>query len=143
MTEQRKVLLRQLYSGKKIVLPTVEGSEEVEVSIYEMDESGGYVTISKIFARFGIEDIERLRFSKSQIEKFIFNHQDKLHPDGWATFMLFTNEDEPVNIDKSNIFVYLACSREHGNPVLSFLNRYPFASKRRRRVVVPNIVCLL
>lgn len=128
----KKVLLRALHEDQKIMLRATEGtgtfarsgdiytgyldsdfeswnldgpgkaSPEMQVSMKEM-VPGSNGKLADIFAAIG--EIEKLVVPQEQAKNLAVEHRDKLHPDGWATFVPFTRNDEPVNADKSNVFV--------------------------------------
>lgn len=77
---------------------------EMPVNMYEMDEYGDGGTYAQIFGATGI-DPEGLHIPQAKAESFGRYHRSKLHPKGFATFMLFTRGDEPVKKDHSNLFV--------------------------------------
>jgi hypothetical protein len=61
-------------------------------------------TMAEIFGSIG-DDLNKLRLSQAQIKLFAKHHYSKFDPDRWATFLLFTRADEPVNEDQSNLFI--------------------------------------
>ncbi len=163
-----KVSLRQLYVGETIVLRAIDGTgtfakstryagyldsdfqnwglnvrgraaPETPVEIYEMDEEGENGTFTDIFSSLG-SDLEKLRIPQAQAESFAPDHKDKLHPEGWGTFLLFTKGDEPVNKDKSNLFVacVYAFVGELEASVFEFSLDFVWHAECGYRIVVPQ-----
>lgn len=77
-------------------------SPEMEVQMKEVSKGDG--TLAEIFAAIG-DDLESLRVPQAQAKNFGVEHPEKLHPKERATFIVFTKDDEPVNLDRSNLFV--------------------------------------
>jgi hypothetical protein len=71
------------------------------VDVHEQVKNGNYAQIFGDLA----DDLNKLRLQQSQIDLFCLDHRDKLRDDGYGTRFLFTRNDEPVNEDKSNVFV--------------------------------------
>mgnify|MGYP001577336547 FL=1 len=74
---------------------------KVQVEVYEMVADSNF---RDMFGSFG-ENLDRLRFSWPQVKKFAKDHRNWLRTDGYATLFLFTKAGEPINEDKSNLFV--------------------------------------
>ena len=134
------VALRELYKGEKIVFRATDGTAtfakskkytgyldpdfknwgldvpgkpapETPATMYEMDENGANGTFVDIFGSLGV-DLVKLRVAQAQAESFAPDNRDKLHPEGWATWSLFTKGDEPILPDRSNLFVAYARVRD-------------------------------
>ena len=127
--EKASIYLRRLFGKKRITLNATDGTEMLvqagdifawvdpdfnnwklnvpgkptvteDVSVHEMTKNG---TFAEIYDSLGA--LNGLRLGQGQIKQFVKRYTSKLHPDGWATFFLFTRGDEPVNEDRSNVFV--------------------------------------
>jgi hypothetical protein len=112
-------------------------TSEMFVDVHEMVEDG---TLAQIY---GDDDLSKLRLSQAQINAFARDHRANFHPNSYATFFLFTREDEQVNADKSNLFVAFVCVRDDGRlgvGVFEFSIASVWRARARRRFVLPQLV---
>ena len=110
---------------------------ETQVTIHEMtDKDGDFKTI---YSSLGIH-LDKLRLSQGQFKLFAKTHPDKLQKD-YATFFLFTRRDEPVNKDKTNLFVadvFFGGSGRLGVLVNAFSRDSVWRARYHRRFVFPQ-----
>jgi hypothetical protein len=100
-----------------------------KIAVYEMVENGDF---AKIFGSFST-DLDKLCLSQGQIIQFVKKHSNWLHPDGWATFILF----------KVNGDFFVARVYRVGGGLEASVDRFSsdrvWGAEYRRRVVVPQL----
>ncbi len=166
-TETKPQILHLISSGKKIVIRTTKGERtiaqakdiftwgidgdftnwgldvpgeaklETLVEVHEMTEDGDFKAIYGGLDR----NLDNLRLTQDQIIAFVGDNKKWLRKEGYGTFFLFTKKDEPINADKSNLFVadVNLDSDERPNAfVRHFSDDNEWCGGNRHRVVVPQ-----
>ncbi len=107
----------------------------ISTAVSEVIEDG---TFGEIYGSLS-DDLNKLRLSQAQIKHFARLHYYKFDPDRWATFLLFTRQDEPVNEDQSNLFVASVCIRDLKLLVVvrKFSREHILEATGRPRIVTP------
>ena len=114
-----------------------EAKPETPVEIHEMTEDAVFKTIFESLGR----NLDELCLTQDQIIVFVEDNKKWLRKDGYATFFLFTPRDEPINADKSNLFVAnvrLASDERLYALVHRFSIDRVWNGGHRHRVVVPQ-----
>ncbi len=106
------------------------------VTVSEMFEKDG--AFADIYGSLG-DDLNAFRMSQAQIKGFARDHRDKLGDNG--AFFLFTRKGEPVNADKSNVFVAYVYVRVGALEVRVnlFSDAYVWIALRQYRFVLPQL----
>jgi hypothetical protein len=115
-----------------------KGTPAMPVEIHEQTEDGMFAQIWEILNG----DLNKLRMTQGQIKDFSKNNRDKLRADGYGTFFLFSRGDEPVNADKSNVFVANVSFGDGGRlkvGVIRFLRGYVWGARFQHRFVFPQL----
>jgi hypothetical protein len=112
---------------------------EMLADVPELSEDG---TFAQIYGSLGV-DLNKLLFSQGQIKAFARDYRDdkKLRLDKTVAFLLFTRGDEPVNEDKSNLFVALVHVRDGllRVYVYEFSHGSVWRAEYERRFVLPQL----
>jgi len=95
---------------------------ETFFAVYEQISEG---TFTEVFGSLN-NDVEKLRLARAKIRSFCRHHQDKMTSNGWPSFFLYTERDEPVSEDKGNLFVLFVGIHDDG----LFLDKEKFLSNR-------------
>ena len=125
------------YWGTDVVGPA---TEEAPFEVFEMVKDG---TFEQVFGAFGV-DRKKLCWSQDQITTFVEAHESLLHPDGWATFFLFSVklEEGTENEHEEEFFVVDVCRRDVGQlraDAYRLSNDFVWLAESRNRFVVPQL----